>query len=246
MKLPPKTKAKLCGRFDHLATLAQELLAKAEKVPTHEHYSETWGIRTKSQQAYIAVPRDPFVVWRTHAITLLDQVVPRESPHRGHVNRFSGLKPSADDVRWGLSFLQGIRDDFEQGMLDEMSARIEAEISVDYLGQAEALLKGEQRGACDHVPAAVLAGAVLERHLRMLCAEADPPLALTDAKGNPKGMNALIDDLKKSGAFNELTAKQLRAWADIRNAAAHGQFEKFTPAQVESMLAALPAFLQNP
>jgi hypothetical protein len=45
--------------------------------------------------------------------------------------------------------------------------------------------------------------------------------------GDPKTSNPLIDDLKKAGVFNELKARQLRAWADIHNKAAHGEFGQF-------------------
>jgi len=46
--------------------------------------------------------------------------------------------------------------------------------------------------------------------------------------------------LKRS---NELKAKQLRAWADIRNAAAHGEFDKFKRADVEGMIRGVSDFL---
>lgn len=56
-------------------------------------------------------------------------------------------------------------------------------------------------------------------------------------------MNALIDSLKKRGVFNELQAKELRAWAALRNYAAHGNFSEFTRDQVESMVAGVLRFV---
>ncbi len=41
--------------------------------------------------------------------------------------------------------------------------QFEAEIAADYMGQAEELLNEGSSGKYDHVPAAVLAGAVLEK-----------------------------------------------------------------------------------
>jgi hypothetical protein len=72
-----------------------------------------------------------------------------------------------------------------------------------------------------------------------------PPIGLEKADGNPKMMNALIDELKKAGAFNEIRAKQLRGYADIRNAAAHGNFSEFTRAQVENMIQGVQSFLAS-
>jgi hypothetical protein len=53
----------------------------------------------------------------------------------------------------------------------------------------------------------------------------------------------LIDALRKRKAFNEVMAKQLRAWAEIRNHAAHGRFEEFTSEQVKAMVAGISMFL---
>ena len=71
------------------------------------------------------------------------------------------------------------------------------------------------------------------------------PIALDNAKGEPKTLNPLIDDLKKANVFNELKAKQLRAWADVRNAAAHGEFAKFNRQDVEQMLVGVQNFLAD-
>ena len=113
------------------------------------------------------------------------------------------------------------------------------------MGQADALLKEGQPGAFDHVPAAVLSGAVLEKALRTLCDRQQPQIPITNANGDSKTLNPLIDDLKKAGVFNELKAKQLRAWADIRNKAAHGEFNQFTKGDVEQMLAGIANFLAD-
>lgn len=58
-------------------------------------------------------------------------------------------------------------------------------------------------------------------------------------------MNPLIDELKSAGVFNELKAKQLRGWADIRNAAAHGESEKFKRTDVEAMIPGVANFLAD-
>jgi uncharacterized protein YutE (UPF0331/DUF86 family) len=65
------------------------------------------------------------------------------------------------------------------------------------------------------------------------------------ANGDPKTLTPLIDDLKKTGVFNELKAKQLRAWADIRNNAAHGEFDQFKRADVDAMIQGINNFLAD-
>lgn len=139
----------------------------------------------------------------------------------------------------------GLKSDYESGMLRSIAEMIETNVVADYLTQAEQLLKDNKNGAHPYGPAAVLAGAVLEDGLRRLCARQIPPISTNKPGGNPKTMGTLIDDLKNVGLFNELKAKELRAWADIRNAAAHGRFEDFTKDGVERLIAGVQSFLAD-
>jgi hypothetical protein len=139
--------------------------------------------------------------------------------------------------------LSAVRHSLDIGILPDPALTIEATIAADYLGQAEHLLDEGQTGQYDHVPAAVLAGAVLEKALRSLCDQQTPPIDTNKANGEPKTMDPMIDDLKKVGVFNALKAKQLKSWAGIRNAAAHGRFSDFTRADVEQMLPGITTFL---
>ena len=123
--------------------------------------------------------------------------------------------------------------------------RVREHFGPDYMGQAEHLLMEGQPGKFDHVPAAVLSGAVLEKALRTLCSEQQPSISLTTSRGEPKTLNPLVDDLKKAGLFNEAKAKQLRAWAAIRNHAAHGEFDQFSRKDVEQMIQSIKSFLAD-
>ena len=139
--------------------------------------------------------------------------------------------------------LKALKDDFQKGFLGDLGLEIETAIAADYMGQAEQLLAEGQSGQYDHVPAAVLAGAVLEKSLRTLCDKQSPSIPTVNDKGKPLTLGPLIEALKKNNVFNELTAKQLRAWADIRNSAAHGQFDEFNRSQVDLMIQGINNFL---
>jgi uncharacterized protein YutE (UPF0331/DUF86 family) len=76
-----------------------------------------------------------------------------------------------------------------------------------------------------------------------MCNQLSPPEHIINEKGSPLRLNSLIDCLKKRKVFNELTAKQLRAWVDIRNSAAHGDFDQFNKQQVEVMISGINSFL---
>ena len=144
-----------------------------------------------------------------------------------------------------LSTLSGLNHNYENGFLDSLHDRAVTNISADYMEQAEAMLGEGIEGQYDHVPAAVLCGAVLENRLRGYCENHDPRLPTTKPNGDSKTLGALIEELDKAKAFDKQTRKMLKAWADIRNAAAHGRFDEFTREQVELMLLGVNGFLAN-
>lgn len=168
---------------------------------------------------------------------------PKISLHRSSLDTFQNLANNPGQLTFGISFLRSLREDIDRGFLQNLASEIESEITADYMGQAENLLKEGSPGKYDHVPAAVLAGAVLEKSLKTICSQLSPPEHINTQNGSPLKLNALIDALKKRDVYNELTAKQLRAWADIRNQAAHGNFEEFTKDQVGSMVSGITNFL---
>jgi hypothetical protein len=178
---------------------------------------------------------------RAKALNLIDYVGASKR-FADEIRKGSGISSDAQQI---VGILQGLADDYANGFLDSVIRRAEAEVAADYLGQAESLLAEGQSGKFDHIPAAVLLGALLEQGLRALCGRRVPPVPVLKANGEKIMMNGLIDDLKKAGVFNELKAKQLRAWAAIRNAAAHGEFATFGRTDVEGMQQGIATFLAD-
>jgi hypothetical protein len=183
--------------------------------------------------------------WKTSSLSLFEQVVSKGKYLTDRIDGFSNAKADKHGVEFCLGTLEAFKSDFEQGYFDKLVTQVEAEIAADYMGQADALFAEGQPGKYDHVPAAVLAGAVLEKALRTLCERQEPQVSIVSAKGGPKTLNLLIDDLKKAGAFAETKAKQLRGWAAIRNHAAHGEFDQFTRSDVEQLLQGVHSFLAD-
>ena len=144
-----------------------------------------------------------------------------------------------------VGILTALQHDYVNGYNIDLEEAILANVSSDYMSLAEALLGEGIPGKNDHVPAAVLCGAVLENRLRNYCEKRDPPLPTTKPNGDSKTLGALIEELDKVKAFDKQTRKMLRAWADIRNAAAHGRDNDFTREQVELMLLGVNGFLAN-
>ena len=186
-----------------------------------------------------------FYSLRIKVISLIQFVLGNSQRGTEMASEIGQLEPGSGAAEIMLGTLRGLKDDYELGMLNYLYEKIEADIAADYLGQAEQLLQEGQRGKFDHVPAAVLTGATLEDALRRLCQRQTLPVSITKPNGDPKMMNSLIDDLKKANVFNKLKAQQLRAWAGIRNAAAHGEFQEFDRKEVEQMLLGVQNFLAD-
>ena len=236
MSLPDKLDQKVRLRFDALIDEAESLL----------------GILDEYNQNHYVIYRE----WQVKASGLLVMVY-GESEEVGkylrtiesYPGQTSGVvgppwkKIYASSVENSVATLKGIRDNYVNGFLVSIEEQIIVNISADYMEQAEALLDEGIPGQYDHVPAAVLCGAVLEDALRRLCQRQTPPIKITKSNGQTKTMEPLIQDLQKAKVITKLEVDQLRGWAKIRNFAAHGEFEEFERAHVDGMLPGVKHFL---
>ena len=123
------------------------------------------------------------------------------------------------------------KEDFEGGYLNNVKNLIQAEVFDNELEQAVELLAAGYASA-----AAVIAGVVLETALRNLCVE---------QKISISKLNKMNEELAKAGTYNALTQKRITALADIRNNAAHGNLDKFTKNDVETMIEEIQRFISE-
>ena len=241
MTLPPSVLNKYLGRFDELIQEGERIY-KVIKYISNGYFSVPGGVTRPLTQQEIE-DRQKLEGWHLNYLSLLYQIIPPRNVHRKLLEETVSLSYPPEHLNTRISHLKGLKDDFQKGFLGDLGLEIEAAIAADYMGQAEQLLAEGQSGQYDHVPAAVLAGAVLEKSLRTLCDKQSPSIPIVHSNGKPLTLNSLIDVLKKNNVFNELTAKQLRAWADIRNSAAHGNFDEFNRSQVDLMIQGINNFL---
>jgi hypothetical protein len=91
-------------------------------------------------------------------------------------------------------------------------------------------------------PAALIAGSVLEQHLRELCANR---IAVAKPDGAPKKADALNAELSTGGAYSKLDQKSVTAWFDLRNKAAHGKYAEYETQQVATMIDGIRDFVRR-
>lgn len=121
-----------------------------------------------------------------------------------------------------VGVVDSLRSDVVAGYLQSQRELIHGELFGDFLEMAQHLL---DEGYKD--PAAVVAGSSLEAHLRQLCQKAG--VELDHSAGDdfvPKKADRLNSELAKVGAYSKLDQKNVTAWLDLRNKAAHGHYDE--------------------
>jgi hypothetical protein len=88
--------------------------------------------------------------------------------------------------------------------------------------------------------AAVIAGSSLEVHLRNLAAKHSLSVELN---GKPKKADLINTELASASAYSKLDQKNVTAWLDLRNKAAHGHYQDYSKTQVELLVSQIRDFM---
>lgn len=151
---------------------------------------------------------------------------------------YSGFK-----ARALAGILGSLRADVAAGYLRTQRELLHAELFADFLEMAQHLLNEGYKDA-----AAVIAGSSLEAHLRQLCDKHGVPCAVASAGSTvPKKADRLNADLAGTAAYSKLDQKNVTAWLDLRNKAAHGHYAEYEAAQVNLLISGVRDFIaRNP
>lgn len=143
------------------------------------------------------------------------------------------LMKSTKKLSLHASILDALKEDFDGGLLSNIRGIVRAEVFSDLLDQARHLYDEGYTLA-----AAVIAGAVLEEHLRKLCAK-HPSITLPP---KPK-LDTMNSELARIGEYDKLVQKEVTVWAGVRNAAAHGN--PFEIEQADNLLNGTLRFINS-
>jgi len=168
-------------------------------------------------------------------------------PHSAYFDQCEKLVEFAPHSVSRLEQLMGVvdslRDDLSKGYLDSIAELIHGSIFGDYLEMAQHLLDEGYKDA-----AAVIAGSTLEAHLRKLCDKAgvESQTQIND-EVRPKKADQMNVDLAGKGVYSKLDQKNVTAWLDLRNKAAHGRYNEYSGSQVELLISGIRDFItRNP
>ncbi|MGX4585814.1 hypothetical protein [Paenibacillus chitinolyticus] len=170
--------------------------------------------------------------WVTSTQNLINRVFGKDSVHILKLNKITEHFITYSPAVMIMGILKAAKDDYEHDFLFDIKTLIEAEVFDDFIEQAEFLLN-----AGYYQPSAVIVGSVLEDSLRKLCVKHEIQL---DDRPKLDKMNA---DLAKEGIYNKLTQKQITAYSDLRNKAAHGKWDEFNEEDVRSFITWTRSFM---
>ncbi len=213
---------------ERIATRISELIEMGERL-----------LQTKREPSPGTIAFDSFVdsekahQWFTSVQSILSRGLGSDSAHYKNFSAIAAKSLTFTPVRRGQGILRAALEDFQHGYLFDIRRLIAAEVSADFLEQAKELYSASYNG-----PAALMAGCVLEDCLRRLCRRHE--LALPE---RPK-LDAMNADLARAGVYNKLTQKRITALADIRNNAAHGNWNQFDQADVRDMINWIANFVE--
>jgi hypothetical protein len=217
----PITKMEVIEQIDGLLGQFTELMSKAE----YDDCSD--------------IPKPLRIELVTRAQALIARFAPLGSSYAVNVEQMAKKNPPLSHSHMFFKEIQGIlsalRKDYEAGYMNKIEELIHADLFSDFLEMAEHLL---EEGYKD--PAAVLVGGVLEEHLRKL---SDKHGISAAQGGHPKKADTLNSELAGSSAYSKLDQKNVTAWLDLRNKAAHGNYGEYVPGQVRLLIQSVRDFL---
>jgi hypothetical protein len=128
-----------------------------------------------------------------------------------------------------IGVLLGLKDELAIGSLNSLSELVRGELFDNFLEMAEYLANEGYKDA-----SAVIAGSSLETHLRRLANKHNIEIKIIKEgkKTEYKKSGVINDELYKIKVYSSLDQKQITAWLDLRNNAAHGTYSAYDKNQV--------------
>ncbi len=181
----------------------------------------------------------------TRAIAAVQRISGNRSAYAGEVARLFKEHPLLHThLHAILGVVKALLVDVNAGHLQSLVELVHGDTFADFLEMAQHLVDAGYKD-----PSAVVAGSALEAHLRMLCMKMGISVDFLKSDGSrtPKKADSMNSDLAAANAYSKLDQKNVTAWLDLRNKAAHGKYADYKAEQVSLLIAGVQDFLtRNP
>jgi hypothetical protein len=219
------------------------VLAEIDSVlADYRSVEEQYGHREGDDEYEIAAPHPVEARITTLLLSAIRRHAPPGSPYGSRAALAERCYIQNDDglIRELAGILQALHADYAADRIKTFAELVHSDLFADMLEAADYLL-----GESYKDPAAVMAGGVLEQHLRELCRKHGIDTTFTTPGGDTKSkmIDIMNADLAKASAFGKIKQKQVTACTGIRNAAAHGEYSKYDENQVRQMIVGIRDFI---
>jgi hypothetical protein len=223
----------------------ETVLAEIDSVlAEYKSVEAEYGHREGEDEYEIAAPHPVESRITTLLLSAIHRHAPPRSPYISRAELAERCFIQNDDglIRELAGILQALRADYEGDRIKTFQELVHSDLFADLLEAADYLL-----GETYKDPAAVMAGGVLEQHLREVCRKHGIDTTFTTPGGDtkPKMIDTMNADLARASAYGKIEQKQVTAWAGIRNAAAHGEYGKYDDNQVRQMVVGIRDFISK-
>lgn len=173
----------------------------------------------------------------TNAIAAIHRITGENSTYSKEVIKVQNKDPELHvHTSSIIGIVMALKNDLDNGYLHSFVEVIHGDIFSDFLEMATYLNDSKYKDA-----SAVIAGATLENHLKQLSNKHS--ISLMDINGRSKKASLLNDELTKAGVYDKLDSKNVVAWLDLRNKAAHGSYGDYNIDQVKLLISNIQNFI---
>lgn len=189
----------------------------------------------------VYVEKEIFSNFKTASLSCVENLYGKEHSYYTEFE-YAVKGPIPSCVQSGRGILKAIKTEIEGNWFFSVRRLVTAEIFSDFMEMAKYLIDEKY-----HIPSAVMLGSILEEHLKQLAVKNNIILDSINNKGDtiPKKADTINAELTAVGVYNKLDQKQVTAWLDLRNKAAHGKYGEFTAEQVSLFYNSLLDFLNR-
>lgn len=221
-------------RVEDFVRRAEELLAAADGV-----LSTKFGVEYMTGTQYY-VDSGAIAGFRAAALSFLANAFGTHHPFYTEFNEHV-TKNGFGTAKVAREILAAATAEVRGGWSRSVRSLASGELFSDFLEMAEYLLSQGYKDA-----AAVMVGSTLEEHLRGLCRNRSMEVMLErDGRLVSKRADALNSALASADVYSKLDQKAVTTWLDLRNKAAHGNYNEYTRQQVDLMQHGVVEFMSR-
>lgn len=176
----------------------------------------------------------------SRAIAAIHRISGNSSTYNAEVKRILERLPHLHTHTSSIiGIVKALREDLNAGYLQSLAEIVHSEVFADFIDMATHLLENGYKDA-----AAVIIGSTFESHLKKLASKNG---VLLEVDGRPVKAEKLNQEMARANVYTLLDQKNVTAWLDLRNKAAHGNYNEYASDQVKLLIASVQDFItRNP